>query len=84
MKTLRSSRLLSSSRPPAIQYSRSEELMASAQVGSSPVSREGEMFPSERAARISGMVRTVSKQSSAGRRSCESRTAQNLDRKASE
>jgi hypothetical protein len=68
-KTLRSSRLLISSRPPAIQYSRSGDFKASAQEGSSSASSEGVMLPSERAARISGIERVVSRCSSAGRRS---------------
>ena len=57
MNTFMSARLRSSSRAPAIQYSRSEEASALVQEGSSLVSAVGVADPSARAAMMSVMSR---------------------------
>ena len=74
MNTLRSSRLLSSSHLPAIQYLHSFEAMASAHEGSLSMSIVGSIKPSESAARTSSTDVKPSRHISAGISSCVSCT----------
>ena len=80
---MRSSKLLSSSRHPAIQYSRSSEDIAWVHVGlSSSISGVGERDPSLRAERTSSIVKESSEIISVGNKSCVCRTVAYSDMKA--
>jgi hypothetical protein len=82
-KTLRSCKLFISSRPPAIQYLRSSEAIACAQVGLSSDSGLGWREPSLRAERISSIVVSLfSMTILVGIRSCMSCTVEYSERKA--
>ena len=83
MKTLRLERLFSSSRTPAIQYSRSAEFSAVAHIGSSSSSRIFSVLPVVNAASTSEMERDSEDGSRViGSRQCESRTSEYSARKA--
>ena len=80
---MRSSKLLSLSRHPAIQYSRSSEDIAWVHVGSSSsISGVGEREPSLRAERTSSIVKESSEIISVGNKSCVCRTVAYSDMKA--
>ena len=80
---MRSSKLLSSSRQPAIQYSRSLEDIAWVHVGSSSLtSGVGEREPSLRAERTSSIVKGSSESISVGNKSCVCRKVAYSDMKA--
>ncbi len=74
MKTLRSARLLSSSRAPATQYSRSGELMASAHKGSSESSRTVSTSPVVSAVSTSLTEKEEGASTETGKRQWVSRT----------
>src|SRR5712672_1716740 len=81
-KTLRSSKLFSSSRAPAIQYSRSAEASAEDQEGLSLSSRMVSVSPADRAARTLLTEEEGGTERVTGTRQCVSRTGANSFKKA--